>query len=142
VKVAMDNVIPRIERITIKIENVDSYSDDFQDWSRSVTSNGSRTDEQMSKTGRHLLKAVATLGRCDGLSSRSAKILVENGNDENSKYSCEEAARKWSTVVDISIALPSFKHVLLSLSHSPLSKTPKQVFFNPINILTLFNSIY
>ena len=137
----MDNVIPRIERITIKIENVDSYSDDFQDWSRSVTSNGSRADEQMSKTGRHLLKAVATLGRCDGLSSRSAKILVENGNDENSKYSSEGAAREWSTVVDISITPPSFKHVLLSLSHSPLSKTPKQVFFNPINILILLQHL-
>ena len=42
-----------------------------------------------------------------------------------------------STVVDISIPLPSFKSVSLSLSHSPLSKTLKQVFFNPINIFHL-----
>ena len=34
-----------------------------------------------------------------------------------------------STVVDISIPPPSFKHVALSLSRFPLSKTPKQVFF-------------
>ena len=42
-----------------------------------------------------------------------------------------------STVVDISIPPPSFKPIALFLSRSPLSKTPKQVFFNPINILTL-----
>ena len=35
------------------------------------------------------------------------------------------------------ITFPSFKPVSLSLSRSPLSKTPKQVFFNPIHILTL-----
>ena len=54
------------------------------------------------------------------------------------KYSSERAAREWSTVVDISITPPSFKPVSLSLSRSPLSKTPKQVFFfNVINILSL-----
>ena len=42
-----------------------------------------------------------------------------------------------STVVDISIPPPYFKPVSLYLSRSLLSKTPKQVFFNPINILTL-----
>ena len=47
------------------------------------------------------------------------------------KYLSEGAAREWSTVVDISIPPPSFKPVSLSLSRSPLSKTPKQVFFNP-----------
>ena len=36
-----------------------------------------------------------------------------------------------STVVDISMTPPSFKPVSLFLSRSPLSKTPKQVFFNP-----------
>ena len=50
------------------------------------------------------------------------------------KYSSEGAAREWSTVVDISITPLSFKLVPLSLPRSPLSKTPKQVFFNPINI--------
>ena len=43
-----------------------------------------------------------------------------------------------STVVDISITPPSFKPVLLFLSRSLLSKTPKQVFFNPINIFNSF----
>ena len=54
------------------------------------------------------------------------------------KYSNEGAAREWSTVVDISIPPPSYRHVSLSLSQSPLSKTPKQVFFNPINIFVTF----
>ena len=45
------------------------------------------------------------------------------------KYSSEGAAREWSTVVDISMTPPSFKLVPLSLPRSPLSKTPKQVFF-------------
>ena len=35
----------------------------------------------------------------------------------------------------------SFKLVSLSLSRSPLSKTPKQVFFNPINILSLLHTL-
>ena len=54
-----------------------------------------------------------------------------------SKYSSEGAAREWSTVVNISILLPSFKPVPLFLSRFSLFKTPKQVFFNPIHILTL-----
>ena len=41
----------------------------------------------------------------------------------------EGAAREWSTVVDISMTPPSFKLVPLSLSRSPISKTPKQVIF-------------
>ena len=45
------------------------------------------------------------------------------------KYLSEGVAREWSTVVDISIPPPSFKHVSSFLSRSPLSKTPKQVFF-------------
>jgi len=58
------------------------------------------------------------------------------------KYSSERAAREWSTVVDISIHPPSFKLVLWSLSRSPLSKIPKQVFFNPINIFDIFYTLY
>ena len=54
----------------------------------------------------------------------------------------EGAAREWSTVVDISIPPPSFKPVSLSLSRSPLSKTPKQVFFNPINIFYFYTLYY
>ena len=45
------------------------------------------------------------------------------------KYLSEGAAREWSTVVDISITHPSFKRVPWSSPRSPLSKTPKQVFF-------------
>ena len=62
--------------------------------------------------------------------------------DKPGKYSSEGAAREWSTVVDISIPPPSFKPVSLSLSRSPLSKTPKQVFFNPINIFDSFTHSY
>ena len=53
--------------------------------------------------------------------------------------------REWSTVVYISIHPPSFKPVSLSLSRFPLSKTPKtpkQVFFNPINIFDIFYTLY
>ena len=53
--------------------------------------------------------------------------------DADGKYSNANG----STVVDISIPPPSFKPVSLYLSRSPLSKTPKQVFFNPINIFLL-----
>ena len=49
--------------------------------------------------------------------------------------SSEGAAREWSTVVSISIPPPSFKLVLLSSPRSPLSKTPKKVFFNPIKYI-------
>ena len=38
--------------------------------------------------------------------------------------------RKWSTVVSISITPLSFKPVSLSLSRSPLSQTPKQVYID------------
>jgi len=50
----------------------------------------------------------------------------------------ERASRNESTVVDIYIPPPSFKPLSLSLSRSSLSKTPKQVFFNPINIFDSF----
>ena len=38
--------------------------------------------------------------------------------------------------------IPSFTPVPLSFSRSPLSKTPKQVFFNPINIFDSFTTHY
>ena len=54
----------------------------------------------------------------------------------------ERASRNGSTVVDISIYPPSFKFVPLLSPRSPLSKTPKQVFFNPIKyILTLLHTL-
>ena len=58
------------------------------------------------------------------------------------EYLSEGAAREWSTVVDISVPPPSFKPVSLYLSRSPLSKIPKQVFFNPINIFDIFYTLY
>ena len=54
----------------------------------------------------------------------------------------ERASRNGSTVVDISMTFPSFKPVSLFLSRFPLSKTPKQVFFNPINIFDTFTTLY
>ena len=53
--------------------------------------------------------------------------FVEKGRNYTlyGKYLSEGAAREWSTVVDISMTTPSFKPVSLSLSRSPLSKTPK-----------------
>jgi hypothetical protein len=58
----------------------------------------------------------------------------------SSEYSSERerASRNGSTVVDISIPPLSFRPVSLILPRSPLSKTPKQVFFNPINIFDIF----
>ena len=52
------------------------------------------------------------------------------------KYSSERSEhREWSTVVDISTPPPSFKSISLYFSRFPLSKTPKEVFFNPINYI-------
>jgi hypothetical protein len=59
------------------------------------------------------------------------------------KYSKRRSEhREWSTVVDISIPPPFFKLVLLFFSRSSLSKIPKQVFFNPINIFDIFYTLY
>ena len=63
-------------------------------------------------------------------------VQVQKKRDEG-EYLSEGAAREWSTVVDISIKPPSFKLVSLSSPRSPPFKTLKQVFFNPIHILTL-----
>ena len=54
----------------------------------------------------------------------------------------QSAVSEWSTVVDFSIPPPSFKHVSLSSPRSPLSKTPKQVIFNPINIFDTFTTLF
>ena len=61
-------------------------------------------------------------------------VLSQVTKLQTSEYLSKGAAREWSTVVNIFIHPPSFKPVSLSLSRSSLSKTPKQVFFNPINI--------
>jgi len=52
------------------------------------------------------------------------------------EYLSEESVHRvyGSTVVDISITPPSFKPVSLYFLRFLLSKIPKQVFFNPINI--------
>ena len=62
----------------------------------------------------------------------------------NGKYSKrrERASRNGSTVVDISIHPPFFKLVSVSFSRSPLSKSPKQVFFNPIYIFDSFTTLF
>ena len=68
-------------------------------------------------------------------------FLIENYtfNEQHRKYLSERASiANGSTVVDISIHPPSFKPVSLSLSRFSQSKTPKQVFFNPINIFDSF----
>ena len=62
---------------------------------------------------------------------------VVRASTNGGEYLSEGAAREWSTVVKICIPPPSFNPVSLFLSRSPLFKTPKQVFFNPIHILTL-----
>ena len=56
---------------------------------------------------------------------------------KDGKYLSEESVHRvyGSTVVEISIPLPSFKPVSLYLSRYPLSKTPKQVFFYPIKYI-------
>ena len=73
----------------------------------------------------------------ENLKTRLGEMEVELETAGKSIQS-EAAAREWSTVVDISITPPYFKPVSLSLSRSPLSKTPKQVFFNPMNIFDIF----
>jgi len=80
-----------------------------------------------------LATVIAAPACCGLLADHGAEVIKIEG-----KYSSERAAREWSTVVDISISPLSFKPVSLSLSRSPLSKTPKQVFFNPINIFVTF----
>ena len=64
-------------------------------------------------------------------------VLDTMYRDMYGEYLSEGAAREWSTVVKICIPPPSFNPVSLFLSRSPLFKTPKQVFFNPIHIWTL-----
>ena len=57
-------------------------------------------------------------------------MLNKEENYYQGKYSSEGASiANGSTVVDISIPPPYFKLVSLSSPRSPLSKTPKQVFF-------------
>ena len=55
----------------------------------------------------------------------------ENGINVSKANGERAIAYMECTVVDISIPSSSFKPFSLSLSQSPLSKTPKQVFFNP-----------
>ena len=54
----------------------------------------------------------------------------------------ERASRNGSTVVDVSMTLPSFNPVSVSLSRFSQSKTPKQVFFNPMNIFDTFTTLF
>ena len=86
----------------------------------------------------------------------SGPLLIDDGpsthfrvvlNELQRKYfkRRKHASRNGSTVVSIFIPPPSFKPVSLYFSRSPLSKTPKtpkQVFFNPINIFATFTQLY
>ena len=86
----------------------------------------------------------------------SGPLLIDDGpsthfrvvlNELQRKYfkRRKHASRNGSTVVSIFIPPPSFKPVSLYFSRSPLSKTPKtpkQVFFNPINIFVTFTQLY
>jgi hypothetical protein len=80
----LDAVIPRVKEASSTFGNIDPYGDEFLVWAHSIASNGSRVEEQMSRKSRRLLKAAATLARCDGMSSRSAQKLVENGHEDKS----------------------------------------------------------
>ena len=67
----------------------------------------------------------------ENLKTRLGEMEVELETAGKSIQSEGASIANGSTVVDISITPPYFKPVSLSLSRSPLSKTPKQVFFNP-----------
>ena len=75
------------------------------------------------------------MGHCYNFTLSSHRHIQVN------EYKSEGAAREWSTVVLISITSPSFKSISLPFLRSPLSKTPKQVFFNPINIFDIFYTL-
>jgi hypothetical protein len=70
----MDAVIPRIDQSVSMLQR--AHGEHFMAWASSVVSDGSTAQEEMSRQGRHLLKAVATLARCDGLSQRSVSFSV------------------------------------------------------------------
>ena len=86
---------------------------------------------------------------CEAYSNQTAVIQASGSKHINKERSSTVSILsewsehcEWSTVVDILIPPPCFKPVSLYLSRSPLSKTPKQVFFNPyfhpINIFVTF----
>ena len=90
----------------------------------------------LSKSNSHLVNGGLHLRKgCKIIKINSEN--VEKFSFENilkkllGKYLSERVVREWSTVDDIFIPPPSFKHISLSFSRSPLCKTPKQVFFNP-----------
>jgi len=80
----MNEAIPSIDQAALRFKKIDPYGEDFLNWAHSLASNGSRVEETMSRKSRRLLKAVTTLARCDGLSSRSAQHLVDTGHEDKS----------------------------------------------------------
>ena len=82
---------------------------------------------------------ITHLDRLDGTHVFDMMVPTDDrSNDTTGRYSKRRSEhREWSTVVKIFIPSPSFKPVSVSLSRFSQSKTPKQVFFNPIHILTL-----
>ena len=86
---------------------------------------------------------------CEAYSNQTAVIQASGSKHINKERSSTVSILskwsehcEWSTVVDILISPPYFKPVSLFLSRSPLSKTPKQVFFDVIMILTLLHTVY
>ena len=85
--------------------------------------------------------SVNEVGRVGGVNRRMVGhgMLAEKALSAVGEYYKRRSEhREWSTVVDISLTPPSFKPVSLYFLRSPLSKTPQQVFFNPINIFDSF----
>ncbi len=64
-------VVPGLEDATEHLQRFDSRGEDFREWARCFDSDGSRAGEFAERTTRHLLKAVASLARCDGLSGKA-----------------------------------------------------------------------
>ena len=69
-------------------------------------------------------------------------VMVKEIKSEGASIAKERASRNGSTVVDVSMTLPSFNPVSVSLSRFSQSKTPKQVFFNPMNIFDTFTTLF
>ena len=83
--------------------------------------------------------AIINDGEEDTYEDENSDLSNKQNQMVNTKRRSEH--REWSTVVKIFIPPPSFKPVSLSLSRSPLSEIPKQVFFNPINIFDTFTTL-
>jgi len=89
------------------------------------------------KQAKDVLNYIPTMPDVSEIKKEATSLRLKF---KKGKYSKRRSVHRvyGSNVVDISIPPPSFKPVALFLSRSPVSKTPKQVFFNPINIFDIF----